>query len=63
VTQRRVAFPALIKKLEVKSLASLDKGARLTIDFNVTDDALIADINGLMKADGEVMVVIMEAPG
>ncbi len=29
---------ALIKKLEIKSLVSLDKVARLTLDFSAEDD-------------------------
>lgn len=57
---RKVAFPALMKKLEVKSLNSLDKGGRLILEFNVPDDELITGLNRLMKADGEVMVAIVE---
>ena len=58
--QKQVAFPALMKKLEVKSLNTLDKGARLTLDFNVPDDEIITGLNRLMKADSEVMVAIVE---
>ena len=53
-----VEFAAIMKKLEVKSLASLDKGARLTLEFNATDDELIADLNKLMRPDREVRVAI-----
>lgn len=58
--KKRVGFQAQMKKLEVKSLVSLDKGARLILDFNVTDEKLIGDLNALMKPDAEVFVVIME---
>ena len=62
MNHKRVAFAALMKKLEIKSLVSLDKGGLLTLEFNATDDALVADINGLMKADAEIFVVLMEKP-
>ena len=57
---KRVAFKAIMKKLEVKSLESQDKCGRLVLDFNIPDDKLIADMNGIMKADKEVFVVLME---
>ena len=57
---KRVAFPALMKRLEIKSLVSLDKGGLLTLEFNAERDELVADINGLMKADAEIFVVLME---
>jgi len=62
MNHKRVAFAALMKKLEIKSLVSLDKGGLLMLEFNATDDALVADINGLMKADTEIFVVLMEKP-
>jgi hypothetical protein len=61
-TNKRVAFSALMKRLEIKSLASLDKGGSLTLEFNAERDELVADINGLMKADAEIFVVLMEKP-
>ena len=57
---KKVAFPALMKKLEVKSLKSLDKWARLILEFKVPDDELITGLNRLMKADSEVMVGLVE---
>jgi len=47
-------------KIEVKKLASNDKGGRLILDFNIYDDKVIADLNSLMKGDEEVAVVIAE---
>ena len=49
---------ALIKKLEIKSLVSLDKVARLTLDFSAEDDEVIDKVNRLMRADEEVEVTI-----
>lgn len=49
---------ALIKKLEIKSLVSLDKVARLTLDFSAEDDEIINKVNRLMRADEEVEVTI-----
>jgi hypothetical protein len=52
------SFPALMKKLEIKSLISGDKGARLLLEFRIEDDKLISELNRLMKADNEVEVTI-----
>jgi hypothetical protein len=54
-----VCFLALMKKLEVKSLASMDRGGRLLLEFNA-DQETIAGLNELMKADEEVKVAIVE---
>lgn len=53
-----VEFSALIKKIEIKSLASLDKGARMILDFNGSDDELLARLIKLQKADEEQRVRI-----
>jgi len=55
----RVAFKGLIKQLNIKSLVSGDKEARLTIDFKPDDDTL-ADLNKLHKPDELIYVVIMD---
>ncbi len=49
---------ALIKKLEIKSLVSLDKVARLTLDFSAEDDEVIDRVNKLMRADETVKITI-----
>jgi hypothetical protein len=54
----KVTFKAFIKKLEVKSLVSLDKGARLIIDFSGENPELINKINRLMRADEEIAVIL-----
>lgn len=53
-----VEFTALIKKIEIKSLVSLDKGARMVIDFDGNDDALLAKLIKKHKADDTVRVTI-----
>ncbi len=49
---------ALIKKLEIKSLVSLDKVARLTLDFSAEDNEVIDRVNRLMRADQTVRITI-----
>ena len=53
-----VKFTALIKKIEVKSLVSLDKGARMTIDFDGNDNELLAKLIKKHRADDTVKVTI-----
>jgi len=55
-----VTLEALIKKLEIKSLVSLDKVARLTLDFSAEDDEVINKVNRLMKSDSLVKITIRE---
>ena len=55
----KVAFPALIKQLTVKSLVCGDKEARLTLQFLPTDD-ILDTINKLHKADDSIMIVLMD---
>ncbi len=54
----QATFNALIKKIEIISLASLDKGARLILDFNGNDDELLAKLVRLQKANEEIEVRI-----
>ena len=53
----KVSFKALIKKMEQKSLVSLDKECRLTLQFQADDD-IIDKINRLHKPDDLIKVVI-----
>lgn len=53
----RITFSALMKKLEVKSLVSMDRGGRLLLEFNA-DEATIAGLNRLMSAEDEVKVTV-----
>ena len=53
-----VKFEALIKQLTVKSLVSMDKQARLILEFEATDDEVMDKINRLHKADETVKVRI-----
>lgn len=53
-----ITFSAIMKKLEVKSLKSMDKGGSVLFEFNINDDELISAMNRVMRADAEVMVTI-----
>ena len=56
----KVAFEAQIMQNNIKSLRSMDKEARLTLEYKAEDDELITGINKLHKADDTVYVVIMD---
>ena len=58
--QMQISFEALIKKIEIKSLVSLDKAGRLTIDFNGEDPEVIDKLNRLMRADETVKIEISD---
>lgn len=55
----KVAFEALIKQLNIKSLVSGDKEARLILQFMPTE-SILNKINRLHKADSTIWVVIMD---
>ena len=55
----KVAFEALIMQNNIKSLRSMDKEARLILEYSAEDDKLVSNINKLHKADATVYVVIM----
>ena len=56
----KVAFEALIIENRIKSLRSMDKEARLILEYKADDNELINGINKLHSAENTVMVVIME---
>ncbi len=56
----KVAFEAQIMQNNIKSLRSMDKEARLVLEYNAEKDDLIANINKLHKCDKTVMVVIVD---
>ena len=51
-------FTALIKKITIKSLASLDKGCQLLLEFNGNDTDLLMKLVMLQEADKETKVRI-----
>ncbi len=60
--QLKIAFEALIKSINNKSLVSGDKESWVTLrlqDKNVSDE-ILNTINSLHRGDKNVMVVIME---
>lgn len=56
----KVAFEAQIMQNNIKSLRSMDKEARLVIEYSAGDDELVANINKLHKPDKTVWIVIMD---
>lgn len=53
----KVTFSALIKEIKTKSLVSLDKEARLVLQFQA-DNEILNKLNRLHKPDELVEVVI-----
>jgi len=58
----QVKFEALIKELKIKSLVSLDKEARIVLQFQPTDDVL-NKLNKIHKPDELVKVVMIGDEG
>jgi len=56
----KVAFEALIIENKIKSLRSMDKEARLILEYKADDDELINEINKLHSAENTVTIVIMK---
>ena len=56
----KVAFEAQIMQNNIKSLRSMDKEARITLEYKADDDRLVADINKLHSAEKTIWVVIMD---
>ena len=57
----QVSFTALIKELNIKSLVSGDKEARLVLQFLPTDE-ILDGINRLHRADAPIAVGIVACP-
>ena len=55
----KVAFSALVIEQKIKSLRSMDKEARLILEYKADDNELINSINKLHSAEDEIMVVLM----
>jgi len=53
----QVSFEALIKEIKTKSLVSLDKEARIVLQFQPSDD-ILDKLNRIHKPDELVKVVI-----
>jgi len=51
----KVAFEAQIMQNNIKSLRSMDKEARLILEYSAEDDNLVSDINKLHRADKTVL--------
>ncbi len=57
----KVAFEAQVMANNIKSLRSLDKEARLVLEYRAEDDDLVANINKLHKADQTVFIIISDS--
>ena len=55
-----IAFEALIKKIEITSLRSLDKGGRVVLEFSAEDADVVDKLNRCMAADETVQVAIVK---
>ena len=55
----QVSFEALIKEIKTKSLVSLDKEARIVLQFQPSDD-ILDKLNRIHKPDELVKVVISD---
>ena len=58
----QVIFSALIKEIKTKSLVSLDKEARLVLQFQPTDD-ILDKLNRIHKPDELVEITINNMEG
>lgn len=56
----KVCFEAQIMQNNIKSLRSMDKEARLTLEYSAENDKLVSDINKLHSAEKTIWVVIMD---
>jgi len=56
----KVAFEALIMLNTIKSLRSMDKEARLLLEYKAEDDELINNINKLHSAKKTVFIIITD---
>lgn len=56
----KVAFEAQIMQNSIKSLRSLDKEARLLLEYSAKDDELINKINKLHSAEKTVTILITD---
>ena len=57
----KVAFEAMIKDINNKSLVSGDKATRVVLEFDSSKKTeVLNDLNKLHQADTNVMVVIMD---
>jgi len=53
-----VTFPAQVKQLTSRVLATGDKGGRMVLEFNIYDDELIGNLSKYVTADEEVKVTV-----
>ncbi len=54
----KVTFPAQVKQVTSRVLATGDKGGRMVIEFNIYDDKLIGELAQFVTVDEECKVTI-----
>jgi hypothetical protein len=54
--KQAVKFSALLRRIDIKSLRSMDKGAAVTFEIDDPADELIDKLNRIMRADEMVNV-------
>ena len=59
-SRQTVAFLALIRSAQVKSLVSGDKSLRVVLEIDDPRDELVSDLNRLHRPDEHVAVVVAE---
>lgn len=55
-----VTFPAQIKQLQSRILASGDKAGKMVLEFNLYDNELIGKLDRFVKTDAESEIIIRE---
>ncbi len=53
-----VTFPAQVKEVKSRVLATGDKGGRMVVEFNIYDDELIGQLARFVTADEESQITI-----
>jgi len=51
-----VKFSALLRRIDIKALRSMDKGVAVTLEIDDPPDELVDQLNRIMKADATVNV-------
>jgi len=53
-----VTFPAQVKSVQSRVLATGDKGGRMVIEFNIYDDELVGQLAKFVTVDEEIKVTV-----
>lgn len=53
-----MTFPAQVKQVTSRVLATGDKGGRMVLEFNIYDDKLVGELAQFVTVDEEVKVTV-----